>query len=165
MRNFVISELATTVTNVNPRKENHGEDKVLRSDINFVAIIGPEHLALLSIDGTGDDWTDKWYSILMDEEGIAGHCINEINFNREFQDHTLIWNADLDEKQQLEFEGVRFCKFKLKIEPDATMLLSFQAQIDPQGHSDRLENCMKEMVRISTRPPAQRDIEDEEEAA
>ena len=160
MRTFVLKELAVTVANVNPKKESHGEDTVLRADINFVAIIAPEHLALLSIDGKEKDWAEKWEQMLFDDSGMAGHCISEVAFSREFQDHSLIWDADLDEKQQLEFEGVKFCKFKLKIEPDATMLLYFQAQIDPNGQSDRLENCMKDMVRISTKPPAQRDIED-----
>lgn len=164
MKNLELSNRIAKLTNLNTRVEKHGDDDVVRADLNFVMPIRVDDLVRLAVTETTPTAIDRWAELLYQPsdgkqiQKLREHGIASIKFNREFTEHTLLLDTN---KARLRFTDARLCKFSAQIDyDDHSLSLAFQAQIDPLGHLDELAEYLNRSPINHIEPPAQQDLVD-----
>lgn len=122
-----LEELDASITNVNLRREKHGDDRVVAVDLSIVLEVSPEVLDQLAMNG--DEAFEK---ILYSENGnLKQSTLDQLAFSSEFEKHIVVINNSLDEKHAKEFDDAKLCKFKATPKNGHIIDLSFQIQLHP----------------------------------
>lgn len=122
-----LSDRDMTLSNMNLRREKHGDSKVMAVDLNASLEIGPEVLSQL-VSNSDEDFE----KLLYDEDGNRrASGMGRINFTTEFEKHRIKLNHSIDDDYAKVFEGVKLTKFKADPKAGHIVDLSFQIQIQP----------------------------------
>lgn len=159
-------EQIATVSNVNIRSENHGDDHVTATDINFTFETGAKVLdsfakglrGLLYSDdeksgqsrvpgtGAGDDGPQLRFNgvlgpLAIKKEGI-GYKVG------------IEW-GDIASTVKLDFTDVKICKIKVEPKDGGTVAVALQAQCKPkkEDYGD-LALLLQKEIRLTLTPPS-----------
>jgi len=115
------------VTNVNLRRELHGEDKKLAVDLNIRAEVAPAIIDSL-IFGQHEKIEKLLYSG-SDLRKAAG--LSTIKFDTVFDKHMIVLNWSVDDEKALKFKDVKISKFVAEPKEGGMVELAFQINIQP----------------------------------
>lgn len=162
MKNFVIANRICRLLNLNTRAEKHGEDDVVRADLNFETTIQVDDLIRMSATEATPEAVDRYRELLfLPTKGeelprFREHNIRGIVFDREFENHRVVLDM---QQQRVDFEPVKLCKFRAELDDDGlTLKLKFQMQIDPIGHLDLLASHINHSMTVHVEEPRQQDL-------
>lgn len=116
-----------TVTNVNLRRELHGDDKKLAVDLNIRAEVAPAIIDSL-IFGQHEKIEKLLYSGT-DLRKAAG--LSTIKFDTVFDKHMIMLNWAVDDDKAMKFKEVKIGKFVAEPKEGGMVELAFQINIQP----------------------------------
>lgn len=161
MKNFTLPAIPATLSNTNFRTEKHGEEEVVRADLDFIIhAIDSEWLASMATTGKKKEWSNRYKELifmggvvdLAGTQDLGDHCISKIEFDRDFEKHNLVFGvADNEQEKGMEivFHDVKVCKFKAILNKGKGSELKFQVQLDPLHHADDIVKWIQQQVMIS----------------
>ncbi len=155
---FEIDNCAATVTNVNMRKENHGEEREPAFDINFNTRVHAECIKGL--------WNDSFLKAMWEPEGKALNVlgIEKITMNTTFENGTVVIKEGTGHKTT--YLDCKIKKFKIRPRELQMVELWFQIQYQPE-HEDEIipaYRCLKldEGVQVTVTADTMEQDTDEE---
>jgi len=154
---LLLEEIEGKATNVNLRREKHGDDRVVAIDVNFVLEVSPAILDQLSANTE-----EKFEKILYSENGnLKQSTLDGMNFNTEFDNHVVILNSSIDENYAKEFDDAKLCKFKASPRNGHIIDLSFQVQLHPSEEQIHwlTDGYVRELWTIEVKGSKQMDLE------
>jgi hypothetical protein len=98
MQHLTLSQRPMLLRSINPRTENHGEEEVLRVDLDFELTCTIEDIANIGKNTGVKSVVKRWQDLLLrpeKETDLAGdrmfseHCIDSVRFSRKFEFHTI----------------------------------------------------------------------------
>ena len=152
MTNFKMKKTSSILKSVNPRKENHGEDLVLATDLKLQVVMPGSILTEIT------DTKAAWDFFCWDKssEEVRPNGVDHFALEARFDDHVLhIFVGD----KTMTFEGVTLKKFKAKPIDGKRVEMTFQAQIYPvKDQIAMLANVLMEQIKIKIDEPRQQDL-------
>lgn len=126
---LIIDPHDMNLSNMNLRREKHGDSKVMAVDLNVSLEVGPKVLNQLV---SSSDSEENFEKMLYDKEGnLKASGMGLINFTTEFEKHGIKLNHSIDDNYAKEFNSVKLCKFKAEPHAGHIVDLAFQIQIQP----------------------------------
>lgn len=162
---LIIDEHDVTLSNMNLRREKHGDSKVMAVDLNVSLEVSPDVLNQL-ISASSED--ENFEHLLYDEDGNRkASGMGLINFTTEFQKHRIKLNHSIDDNFAKVFEGVKLCKFKADPQAGHIVDMSFQIQIQPSKEQVHwlTDGYEKEIWTLEVLGPNQKDMFDDQNSA
>lgn len=153
---FELPDMDMTLSNMNLRREKHGDSKVMAIDLNASLEVGPEVLSQL-VSNTDEDFKH----LLYDEDGNRkASGMGQINFTTEFNKHRIKLNHSIDDEYAKVFEDVKLCKFKADPQAGHIVDLSFQIQIQPSKEQVHwlTDGYEREIWTLEVMGPNQKDL-------
>lgn len=159
MKHFALERTEAEVTNLNLRKEKHGNtEKAWGYDLNFKIEVAATMLNALSEGQTID-----YASLLFDanQNPIDGG-MTSMTFDRRFNDHVISISTVVGGEEAMVLDVNKICKFKASVGHSGMVELSFQAQLNAlaKGQTDKLLGKALYTCYITIDEPRQLDIED-----
>lgn len=159
------SQIAT-VSNVNIRSENHGDDHVTATDINFTFETGAKVLDSFAKGLRGFLYSDDEKTGQARVPGTgSGEDGPQLRFNgvfgplalkKEWPGYKLgiAW-GDIASTVQLDLADVKVCKIKIDAKDGGTVAIALQAQCKPKkdDYGD-LALLLQKEVRLTLQPPS-----------
>ena len=152
MTHFKMKKTNSILKDVNPRKENHGENLVLATDLKLLVVMPGSILTEIT------DTKAAWEFFCWDQstEEVRPNGVDHFALEARFDDHVL--NIFIGDKA-MTFEGVTLKKFKAKPIDGKRVEMTFQAQIYPvKDQIAMLANVLMEQIKIKIDPPRQQDL-------
>jgi len=169
-----LDKVLTSIINVNYRKENHGKEKTLATDVKFSMLLPVSIMHEMSVDSPPISFSEFFYddpvavegSTVPDETtsrkrelGIAG-----ISIAAEFFSHNLSIQADGEHSPALEFPDVKINGLSIVFEQERQIKLTGRFQFEMPYDDEmtgRLAGFIKTDAKITVTPPSQMDLVDE----
>ena len=155
MTHFKMKKTSAILKNMNPRKENHGEDLVLATDLKLQVVMPGSIMDELT------DTKAAWEFFCWDQstEEVRPNGVDHFALSAQFDAHVL--HVSIGEKT-MTFDDVTIKKFKAKPIDGKRVELTFQAQIYPQKNQlAELAEMIMEQVKIKIDTPRQKDLVEE----
>ena len=152
MTHFKMKKTNAILKDANPRKENHGEDLVLATDLNLQGLKRGNMLTELT------DTKAAWEFFCWDQstEEVRPNGVDHFALSARFDAHVL--HVSVGDKT-MTFEDVTLKKFKAKPIDGKRVELTFQAQIYPlKAQLAELAEMIQEQIKVKIDPPRQQDI-------
>ena len=152
MTHFKMKKTNAILKDANPRKENHGEELVLATDLKLQVVMPGNILTELT------DTKAAWEFFCWDQstEEVRPNGVDHFALEARFDDHVL--NIFIGDKA-MTFEGVTLKKFKAKPIDGKRVEMTFQAQIYPvKDQIAMLANVLMEQIKIKIDEPRQQDL-------
>lgn len=125
---IILDELDAAVTNINLRREKHGDDRVIAVDLNVTVEVSPKVLDQLSAN-TEESFEKILYS---DNGNLKQSTLDKLEFNTEFENHVVKLNSRaLEDDYAKEFDDAKLVKFKAIPKNGHIISLTFQIQLHP----------------------------------
>lgn len=159
MKHFVLELTQAEVTNLNLRKEKHGDtEKAWGYDLNFKMEVPATVLNTLS-EGQKIDYAKLLFDA--NDNPIDGGMTG-MTFDRRFNDHVLSISAVVGGEEPMVLDVNKICKFKATVGHGGMVELSFQAQLNAigKGQTDKLLQKALYTCYVTIDEPRQADIED-----
>ena len=155
MTHFKMNKTNAILKGVNPRKENHGDQLVLATDLSLQVVMPGSILTELT------DTNAAWEFFCWDQstEEVRPNGVDHFALEAHFDAHVLY--VSIGDKT-MAFDDATLKKFKVKPIDGKRIELMFQAQIYPQKNQlSELAEVMMEQVKIKIDVPRQQDIVEE----
>ena len=152
MTHFKMKKTNAILKDANPRKENHGEELVLATDLKLQIVMPGNILTELT------DTKAAWEFFCWDQstEEVRPNGVDHFALSARFDTHVL--HVSIGDKT-MTFEDVTLKKFKAKPIDGKRVEMTFQAQIYPQkAQLAELAEMIMEQVKIKIDQPRQQDL-------
>lgn len=155
MTHFKMKKTNAILKDVNPRKENHGEDLVLAADLNLQVVMpGSILMQLTNLEAA---W--EFFCWDASTEEVRPNGVDHFVLQSRFDAHVLL--VTINDKTMV-FDDVTLKKFKVNPIDGKRVELTFQAQIYPKKNQiAELVEAMMEQVKIKIDTPRQQDLVEE----
>lgn len=152
MTHFKMKKTNALLKDVNPRKENHGEDLVLAADLNLQVVMPSS--TLIELTNIEAAWEYFCWDISTKE--VRPNGVDHFVLQSRFDAHVLL--VTIGDKTMV-FDDVTLKKFKVNPIHGMRVELTFQAQIYPEKNQiAELVEAMMEQVKIKIDTPRQQDL-------
>jgi hypothetical protein len=137
---------------VNPRKENHGDELKLAADLKLEVVL--PFTVLHELTSTDVPW--EFFCWDKSTEEVRPMGIDHFALDTKLDDHVIHLTIG---ENVITFDGVTLKKFRAKPIDGKRVELSFQAQIYPvKDHLAMLGEVLMEQVKVKIDPPRQQDL-------
>lgn len=144
---------------INPRVEKHGEEDVVRADLDFEFTASVEHISAIGMMSA-----KRWHDLIYQDTDkdkparFREHQISVLRFDRAFEHHGLDLYGPTGEKI-LSLNDVKLSKFAVLFDEDQqTLRMRFQAAIDPDTKLDQIVTHLAQTVMVAILEPPQTDM-------
>lgn len=162
MKYLTLNDRPMLLRSINARNEKHGEEDVLRADLDFEMTCTVDDVAAIGLNKAKEAkqvvkaWRDLIYRAgdtdLAGDAMFREHCLDSIKFQRIIEGQHI--NMD-----GLDFFPVRLSKFAVSFDDDLrTLRLRFQAAINPEERLDEIAHCLGQTITVSLAPPAKGEL-------
>jgi len=154
---LLLEQLEGNVTNINLRREKHGDDRVVAVDISFALEASPEIIDQLLPNGN-----ETFEKMLYTDDGILKQSnLEEMKISAEFDKHVVVLNnTALDDEQAKEFDDAKICKFKVSPRNGHVIDLNLQIQLHPSEEQIHwlTDGYVRELWTIEVKGSKQMDL-------
>jgi hypothetical protein len=170
-----LEKTLTQITNVNFRKENHGDEKVLAADVKFTMQLPVSLLHDLTVDQPPIPFSEFFYEDpVVDESDVEGSTISRkrelgiggISLSIQLFSHGISIQSDGEHMPPIYFDDVKINNMSVTFEGNRQMILSGRFQFNVPEDDEligRLAEFIKSDAKVEITAPKQADLVDEVE--